>query len=123
MGDITKHIGMPYSFRRFNCWDYVVFARKDFGIKTKLFKPSTLKESFQVITAQMGKLESGLSLVTDPQNFDIVIVERVISGNKVYHCGIYHEGNVSHCCNHFGSVRYESFAEFKKNYNGVTLWR
>ena len=120
---LSSYIGRQYSFRRFNCWDCAVEIRKEFDIKTKLFKPATLKESFKVITAQMQKLESGLTLVSSPDNFDIIIVSRIIGKNKVYHCGIYHDKNVIHCCPDFGSVRYESIDDFRAKYKEVTLWR
>lgn len=120
---ISKYIGKPYSFKRFNCWDFAVLVRKENGIKTKIFKARNMNEAFETFTAQMAKVDSGLLRVYSPIDFDIVVVSRVLAGRKTYHCGIYYKGDVAHCCNHFGAVRQESLIEFKKDYEGATFWR
>lgn len=117
------YIGKPYSFRRFNCWDYAKLIRSDNGIVTKMFQPKTLSGAFELITAEMSKLGHGLSLVIEPENFDIIFVENEINGKKRYHCGVYHDNHVAHCCPLFGSVRYELLSDFKSGYSGVSFWR
>ena len=120
---LAKFIGIPYSFRKMNCWHFVVLVRKEFNIKTKMFKTRTLEDAFKVITAQMQLINHGLSIVDTPQNFDIVIVEKKKSNRRVFHCGVYYDGGVLHCDNVFKSSRYEPLSEFKKGYEGVTFWR
>lgn len=120
---MQRYIGKPYSFRDYNCWTHAAAVRNDFGIKTKMFQPKTMADAFVLIQAQMSVVGNGLSLVKEPQDFDIVFVEKMHNKRKVYHCGIYHEGNVSHCDNNFGSVRYEPMAQFTDGYTGVTFWR
>ena len=117
------YIGKPYDFRTFNCWHYVSQVRKDCGIKTKMFKPRTMTDAFEVITAQMAIVDNGLTLVDEPQNLDIVIIEKKNGKRKISHCGIYHEGYVGHCDNNFGAVRYQEYNEFIKGYERVTFWR
>lgn len=112
-------IGTPYNFREFNCWDYVAKIRKDNGIKTKLFKPKNLANAYHLITSQMQKLEHGLTLVTDKQDFDIVITKK----GSVYHCGLYYMGDVIHCSRNLKQVVKESFVNFVKPYESYTLWR
>ena len=116
---IDFKIGTPYNFREFNCWDYVASVRADNNIKTKLFKPSNIANAFKLITAQMQKLEHGLTLVTDKQDFDIVIVKK----GAVYHCGISYGGDVMHCSRPLKQVVKESFIQFIKPYESHTIWR
>ena len=112
-------IGAPYNFRDYNCWDYVADIRKDNGIKTSLFKPSNLANAFKEITAQMQKLSHGLMLITDKQNFDIVITRK----GSAYHCGLIYNNDVIHCCRQLKQVVKESFTDFIKPYESYTLWR
>lgn len=123
MEDLSVYIGKRYRFRSYNCWTHVVAVRADFGIKTKSYGPRTVKDAFEVITAEMQKLDHNMTLVSEPQNFDIVIAEKTHLGVKTYHCGIYHNGNVNHCCNIFGSVRSQRINEFLQEYESHTIWR
>jgi hypothetical protein len=120
---LAKFIGIPYKFRTMNCWHFVVMVRKEFNIKTRMFKTRTMQDAFDVITAQMSIIDNGLSLVDEPQDFDIVIVEKIHKKRRAFHCGVYHDGGVLHCDNQFKSSRYEPLEEFKKGYEGVTFWR
>ena len=120
---IAKYIGIPYNWRRFNCWDYVVKVRKDNNIKTKMFKPRTIANAFQVITAEMQKLDHGLLRVDKPEDFDIVIAGLKKGERFEYHCGIFYGGDVSHCCSRFGSVINQSFNDFKNGYETISIWR
>ena len=120
---LSKFIGIPYNFRKMNCWHFVVLVRKEFNIKTRMFKTRTMQDAFDTITAQMQIVDNGLTLVDEPQNFDIVIVEQWRGKRRVFHCGVFHDGSVIHCDGTFGSSRYEPLTEFKKGYKGVTFWR
>lgn len=112
-------IGTPYNFRDFNCWDYVAKIREDNNIKTKLFKPKNLSNAYLLITAQMQKLDHGLTLVTVRQDFDIIITK---SGGT-YHCGLCFGGDVVHCSRQLKQVVKESFTDFIKHYESYNLWR
>ena len=112
-------IGTPYNFKDYNCWDYVSDIRKDNGIKTKLFKPKNLTNAFKEITAQMQKLGHGLTLVTDKQDFDIIITKK----GSIYHCGLCVGGDVIHCSRQLKQVVKESFSDFIKPYESFKLWR
>ena len=112
-------IGTPYSFRSFNCWNYVSKVRASNGIKTKLFNPESLTGAFLLIEREVKKLDHGLVKVKDPENFDIVITRK----GKVYHCGLWFNGDVMHCSRQLKQVVKESFTDFIKPYESFTLWR
>ena len=112
-------IGTPYSFRDFNCWDYVAKVRKDNGIDTKLFNVKSLHGAFKLIREQTQKLDHGLTIVNTKQNFDIVIAKK----DDEYHCGLYFDGYVVHCSRQLKQVVKEKFADFIKPYESYTLWR
>lgn len=121
--NIADYAGKPYNFRNYNCYHHVAKVRSDNNIKTKMFQPKTKAEAFQIITAQMQNLGSGFSRVHSPQNYDLVMVQKTINNKKRYHCGVYFDGGVSHCCNLFGSVRYETLKDFCAGYEETTFWR
>tara|TARA_R110002153_G_scaffold238168_5_gene392478 strand:- start:1692 stop:1964 length:273 start_codon:yes stop_codon:yes gene_type:complete len=88
-------------------------------IKTKTFKPKNISNAFKLITAQMQKLEHGLTLVDTKENFDIIIVKK----GAVYHCGLCFGNDVMHCSRPLKQVVKESFIDFIKPYESFTLWR
>ena len=120
---IDLHIGQAYSFRSFNCWDYAVLIRKENGIKTKLFKPKTMDNAFRLITAEMRKLDHGLTKVDEPEDFDILIVNRRLGGRLIYHCGIFYQGSVAHCSRDAGQVMFDTYRDFIKGYEDCIAWR
>lgn len=119
---MIEYIGMPYSFRDFNCWDFAVKVRADKGLKTKLFRPRNLDNAFKIITAEMQKLDSGLTMADTPENYDIVISKRA-PASPIYHCGIYLDGDVFHCDRTRRQVVKDLFSDFEKLYGSVTFWR
>ena len=116
---IDFKIGTPYNFKDYNCWDYCADVRRDNGIKTKLFKPKNLANAFKEITAQMQKLGHGLMLVTDKQDFDIIITKKA----GIYHCGLCYGNDVIHCSRQLRQVVKEPFVNFIKPYESHNLWR
>lgn len=116
---IDFKIGTPYSFKDYNCWDYVSDIRHDNGIKTDIFKPDTLNNAFKLIAEQTQKLEHGLALVTDKQDLDIIITKK----GSIYHCGLCFGGDVIHCSRQLKQVVKESFTDFIKPYESFNLWR
>ena len=116
---IDFKVGAPYSFRNYNCWDYCVDIRNAAGFKTKEFKVKTLRAGFSEIAKQMNEIEHGLLLVTEKENFDIVMVKRCES----YHCGLFYDGDVIHCSGHLKQVVKQSFNSFIESYESFTLWR
>jgi hypothetical protein len=119
---LIKYIGKPYSFRDYNCWDFVVEARADANIQTRHFKPKTLANAFEIITAQMKKIDNGLTRAEAPENYDIVIScnARRLS---LYHCGLYLNGDVFHCDRSRKQVVKDTLAEFINLYGEITFWR
>ena len=119
---IASFIGMPYSLRGYNCYDHAAAIRKAFGVKTRLFRVGSLKDAYKTITAQMQKIDNGLSKVDKPKNLDIVIAHTNKLGFTEYHCGVYFDGGVSHC-RRGGSSTHQPYNEFIKDFEGVTFWR
>jgi hypothetical protein len=117
------YIGMPYSLRLFNCWDYVAKVRADNNIKTKLFKPKNLANAFEMITAEMKKIDNGLTRVDKLKDLDIVIAHKNMGSRPLYHCGIYYQGSVAHCCRTAKQVIFQPYDEFMEVFDGVTMWR
>lgn len=116
-------IGKPYSFRNFNCWDYVAEIRAQAGIETKLFKVNNLDNAYKLITSQMQKLDHGLCKVDEPVDYDVVICSHILHGKKLYHCGLFYGGLVLHCSRSQKQVVSEKLNEFIENYGEVTFWR
>ena len=116
---IDFKIGKPYNFTTYNCWDYSAEIRKENGIETKLFKPRNLSNAFKEITSQMRKLDAGLMLVSDKQDFDIIMTKK----GRSYHCGICFGSDVMHCSRGLKQVVKESFVDFIKPYESYTIWR
>lgn len=116
---IDFNIGKPYSFKNYNCWDYVADIRKSNGIETTIFKPKNKNNAFQMFTAQMQKLGHGLTKVNNKQDLDIIIVRK----GAAYHCGLIYGADVMHNSNQLKQVIKESFVEFIKPYESYTLWR
>ena len=123
MPDISSYTGKPYSFKRYNCWDHAVAVRKDNGIKTKAFSPKSMSNAFKIITAEMQRLDHGLTLVDAPQNYDVVIIKKACCEPAVYHCGVWFNGMVSHCSRDAGQVIMEPIQAFSAGYERVTFWR
>jgi len=119
---LIEYIGIPYSFKNYNCWDHVAKVRLDNGINTKLFKPKNITNAFEIITAQMKKIDNGLTRVDSLEDFDIVVFT---SKNNIptYHCGVYCGGYVSHNDRTKRQVVMETLSVFLASYQGATFWR
>ena len=120
---MIEYIGIPYSFRNYNCWHHAVKVRADKGIKTKNFRPWNIGNAFKLITAQMQQLDHGLTQAETPEDYDIVITSRERLGRTEHHCGVYYKGDVSHCDRSKRQVSQDSLRDFIKDYGAVKFWR
>ena len=120
---IDFKIGKPYSFKDYNCWDYVREVRLENGIKTKKYSAGTLDKAFEVITSEMQKLGNGLTKVDSPVNFDIVIGHTDNGKRNLYHCGLFYDGMIVHCDRKMKQVVASTARDFYKAYDGVKFWR
>ena len=116
------YIGKAYSFRDFNCWDYVSLIREENNIKTKQYQPLNLSNAFDLITAEMQKLGNGLTLINSPQDFSIVIGSRKNNNKFLYHCGLYYQGMVMHCDRNLRQVVSEPYNEFTSKFQDFKIW-
>lgn len=120
---MIEYIGIPYSFRNYNCWSHAVKVRADKGIKTKNFRPRNMSNAFKLITAQMQQLGHGLTQADTPEDYDIAITSKQVGQRTEHHCGIYYKGDVSHCDGLRRQVVQDSLQEFIKTYGAVKFWR
>lgn len=120
--NITAYTGMAYNFRTMNCWQYVRLVRKDAGIETPSFdvvSPVQINDAFDG-----GHADSkGLERVTEPRNYDAVLMGKKMAGRIVWHSGVYYDGMVSHCERMAKQVRLESLADIKQRYPEIEFWR
>ena len=120
---MIEYIGIPYSFRNYNCWHHAVKVRADNGIKTKNFRPRNISTAYEVITAQMQQLDHGLTRADTPEDYDVVITCKNAGERVVYHCGVYYQGDVSHCDGVRGQVVQEPLDTFTAEYGEPKFWR
>lgn len=120
---IDWKIGKPYSFRFYNCWDYVVDIRNQAGIDTPLFSVRKMSDAAKKIESEMHNVDHGLKKVESPKNFDVVIGFRMFKGKRLFHCGIWYNGLINHCCLGAKQVVSQEQREFIRDYEAITLWR
>lgn len=120
--NINDYTGLPYDFRKRNCWHHVRNVRADAGIDTPEFdvcSPKLIDDAFDA-----GHSDSrGLISTKEPRNYDAVLMGRKLKGRVVWHAGVYYEGYVSHCS--FGSrqVRLDRLEDLKETYTEIEFWR
>ncbi len=125
MTDINSYTGKRYGFMSYNCWQHVVAVRKDVGVKTKTYSVISMTASViaSKFNSERSRNEHGLTFVTEPKNYDIVIFKRKITGVDYHHCGIWFDEWISHSCNIARQVIFQPLEEAIKNRRGVELWR
>lgn len=120
--NITDYTGIPYNFRTYNCWHHVCHVREDAGLATPVFdvmSPTGINDAF----ANGHADPKGLVRVSEPHNFDAVLMGCRVAGRIVWHAGVYYEGMVSHCELAARQVRLESLADLMDRYPEIELWR
>lgn len=120
--NINDYTGLPYDFRKRNCWHHVRNVRADAGIETPAFdviSPSKADEMFDA-----GHADSkGLTKVDEPRNYDAVLMGVRHASRIVWHSGVYFDGCVSHCERAAKQVKLESLADIRKRYKEIEFWR
>lgn len=120
--NINDYTGLPYNFRRRNCWHHVRNVRRDAGLETPEFdviSPAQIQAAFDDGHAA----PKGLEQVFEPQNFDAVLMGAKVAGRLVWHAGVYYEGFVSHCELAARQVRLEPLSDLKLKYPEIEFWR
>lgn len=116
-------VGKPYSFRDFNCWDYVCEIRNQAGLETELFSHKDLNSAFDTVIDEMSGNCAGLTLVDDYKDLDIAIVKKETGKRPIYHIGVIIDKDVYHCSIAAKQVTFEPLSSFKSRYDELTLWR
>ncbi len=120
--NIADYTGLPYDFRRRNCWHHVRNVRADAGLETPAFDVISPRQIDAAYDA--GHRDSkGLTRQQTPQNFDAVLMGRRANGRIVWHSGVYYEGLVSHCELASRQVRLDRLEDLKDLYTEIEFWR
>lgn len=121
--NITEYTGLPYDFRKRNCWHHVINVRSDAGLYTPRFdvvSPSAANEMF--LSGQHHD-SKGLTKVDEPQNFDAVLMGVCAGRRIVWHSGVYYDGYVSHCELAARQVKLETLADIRARFQEIQFWR
>lgn len=120
--NINDYTGLPYDFRRRNCWHHVQNVRGDAGLKTPAFDVMSPK---QINAAFDGghKNPGGLVRRYSPFNFDAVLMGRRVGSRLVWHAGVYFDGMVSHCELAARQVKLEPLTDIMQQYSEIEFWR
>lgn len=97
-------------------------VRSDAGLETPDFNvasPAQIDAAFD----SGHKNPKGLQRQQAPKNLDIVLLGFKHAGRIVWHSGVYHEGNVSHCERVAKQVKYEPLSDLKAVYTEIEFWR
>lgn len=121
--NINDYTGLPYDFRKRNCWHHVRNVRADAGIYTPEFdvcRPADANAAFRDGQHADSK---GLVRVHEPQNFDAVLMGANLGSRIIWHSGVYYEGYVSHCERAAKMVKLEALSDLIKRYPEIQFWR
>lgn len=120
--NINDYTGLPYDFRKRNCWHHVRNVRRDAGIDTPAFDvlyPTAAQEMFD-----SGHADSkGLVKVEKPRNYDAVLLGYPHGGRIIWHSGVYYNGYISHCERAAKQVKLETLTDIRKRYPRIEFWR
>lgn len=122
MTDINSYTGLPYDFRRRNCWHHVMNVRKDAGLETPDFNvisPRQIDQAFDDGHAA----PKGLQQVFTPQDYDVVLLGARTGKRIVWHAGVYYAGMVSHCAMYARQVKLDALADLRQHYSEIEYWR
>ena len=120
--NIHSYTGKAYDFGRYNCWHHVQSVRRDAGIDTPDFdatSPLYCNDAFE-----SGHADSkGMIQVSEPRDFDAVLM-LVRCGKRLdWHSGVYFDGLVSHCDMRARQVRIDSLSDLAQQCERVEFWR
>ena len=121
--NINAYTGLPYDFRKRNCWHHVINVRSDAGFQTPRFdvvSPAAANEMFLSGQHQDSK---GLTQVDEPQDFDAVLMGCRHGGRIIWHSGVYYKGYISHCERAAKMVKLEALPDIRKRYTEIQFWR
>ena len=122
MKSISSYTGIPYDFMTYNCWGHVRNVRSDAGLATPEFDCVSIEEISS--TFESGHADSkGLTQVTEPHNFDAVLMATSKRGRLIWHSGVYCDGMVSHCDRWAKQVIMEPLSSLRRQYERIEFWR
>lgn len=119
---INDYTGLPYDFRKRNCWQHVRMVRADAGLDTPAFdvtSPTAIDTAFE----QGHSDPKGLIKINKPENMCAVLLGYYRSGRIVWHAGVYFDGMVSHCEMASRQVRLDRLSDLRDTYTEIEFWR
>lgn len=120
--NINSYTGLPYDFRRRNCWHHVRNVRRDAGLETPEFDVISPKQIDAAFAAGRSDTK-GLTQEDSPQNFDAVLMAKRVGSRLVWHAGVYYNGLVSHCELAARQVKLEPLVDLRQQYSRIEFWR
>lgn len=121
--NINLYTGLPYDFRKRNCWHHVINVRADAGIPTPRFDVVSPAVANEMFLSGQHRDSKGLVQVYEPQEFDVVLMGYPHGGRIVWHSGVYYKGCISHCERAAKMVKLEAIHDIRKRYPEIQFWR
>lgn len=121
MNPLAKYTGLAYDFMTRNCWHYVRMVRSDAGLATPEFDCVSMDGISA--TFEAGHADSkGLTQITEPHDFDAVLMATSKRGRLIWHSGVYCGGMVSHCDRWAKQVIMEPLSSLRRQYERIEFW-
>lgn len=120
--NINDYTGLPYDFRKRNCWHHVRNVRADAGLETPAFDvayPHGAQDMFEQAHAD----SRGLTKVPEPQDYDAVLLGYDHGNRVIWHSGVYYKGYISHCERAAKQVKLEALTDIARRYPRIEFWR
>lgn len=121
--NITSYTGLPYDFRKRNCWHHVINVRADAGFHTPRFDVVSSAAANEMFLSGQHHDSKGLTQVYEPQDFDAVLMGYHHGGRIIWHSGVYYKGYISHCERAAKMVKLEAIHDIRKRYTEIQFWR
>lgn len=122
MNPLATYTGIAYDFIARNCWHHVRMVRADAGLHTPEFDCVSIEEICS--TFEAGHADSkGMKQVTEPHDFDAVLMATEKRGRLIWHSGVYCDGMVSHCDRWAKQVIMEPLSSLRRKYERIEFWR
>ena len=130
---MRQYIGIPYNLMNrggMNCWSYIAHVyehEKDQQLNDYLPDSEKVTDVASTFSKAFISGSHGFNKIDKPQNFDVIVFSRDIKVKERitqhYHCGIYFNGAVLHCCSNHGQSVYEPIKSAMTGFQEVTFWR
>jgi len=120
---IAELIGIPYDLHNkkgVNCWGLVALVYdKMLGKSLISFDVKSYRDIANTFTQAFIDNAHGFKKTDKPNNFDVVTMNK----GKLFHCGIYHDGNILHSSLEAKQVVYEKYNNVVRQFEVIEFWQ